>query len=130
MKYLKIILFLFVISLFSFCKKDNKNCQNFKYGKFTQNLEELKIIVYSERTKDGYQLDSSKFGVSKYKLTWKSECDLESKLVETNIPISKKYIGRTYYVSVLKSLSKSSYIYKCQVKGIDFVDIDTIVKIN
>lgn len=122
---------IFLLPLILCCGKTEKiDCENFKYGKFVQNLEELNMKVYSERTKDGFQRDSTKFGISKYKLIWKSECDLESKLIETNIERSKKHIGRTYYVNIIKTLSKSSYIYKCHIKEYDFVDIDTIIKVQ
>jgi hypothetical protein len=130
MKYLKVItLFLLLIAV-SCNKTEKTNCENFKSGKFVQNLEELGMKVYSERTEDGIQRDSAALGISKYKLTWTSECDLEAELLETNIEVSKKHVGRKYYVSILKKLSDTSYIYKCQVKENNFIDIDTIVKIN
>lgn len=125
-------LFLFTcLILSSSCdKKTGLDCSPFKIGKFQQNLEEVNAIVYSTRTEDGFQQDSSKFGVSKYKLTWKSDCKCESELIETSNDYSKKYIGRKYYVEIAEKLSDKEYIYKCHVDGIDFIDQDTIIKTN
>lgn len=86
--------------------------------------------VYSERTSDGFQIDSCKYGISKYKLFWKSDCELESQLIETSIMQSKKHIGRKYYVKIIKTLSDKEYIYSCKIDGSDFIDQDTILKLN
>ena len=116
--------------LYVSCKKANLDCHNFKIGKFRQNIEEFDLIVHSTRTKEGFQIDSTKLGVSKYQLIWKSDCVLESTLIETSIETSKKHIGRKYYVNILKKISETEYIYSCKVDGIDFIDQDTIIKIN
>ncbi len=112
------------------CKQSGGNCSDFKIGKFKQNIEEFNTIVEIERTKDGFQIERSKFGTSKYKLIWKSDCTCEGILITTSSKISKKHIGRKYNVEIVKTLSPKQYIYKCYVEGIDFVDQDTIVKIN
>jgi hypothetical protein len=129
---LKAILFLLTcIILLSSCnKKTEFDCSPFKTGKFQQNLEEENAIIYSTRTEDGFQKDSSKFGVSKYKINWKSDCKCEAKLLETSNNYSKKYIGRKYYVEIAEKISDKEYIYNCHVDGIDFIDQDTIIKTN
>ena len=104
------------------------DCSNLKTGSFEQNIEEENVIIYSFRTPDGFQRDSSKFGVSRYKITWKSDCNYESELLETTTEFSKKHIGRKYLVDIIKRVSATQYIYSCRVDGIDFVDVDTIVK--
>lgn len=126
----KIVILFFSLFLSFSCKKVNLDCKKFKIGKFRQNIEELNLIVQSTRTKEGFQIDSTKFGVSKYQLSWKTNCTLESTLIETSIETSKKHIGRKYYVNTLKILSETEYIYSCKVDGMDFIDQDTIIKIN
>jgi hypothetical protein len=110
------------------CKPTTESCSDFKTGTFIQNLEEFDALIYSSRTEDGFQPDSSRFGVSRYKLKWNTDCNFESTLIETTIESSKKYIGRKYYVDVMKVLSNKEYIYNCRVDGIDFQDQDTIMK--
>ena len=118
-----------VLVLFS-CKKDNLNCTEFKIGKFEQLIEEVDTKINIERTIDGFQTESSKYGISKYKLKWKSDCQFESELIETTIPFSKKNIGKKYNVEIIRIIDPKTYIYKCWVDGVDFVDSDTITKIN
>jgi hypothetical protein len=128
---MKKVFLLFLIPFFIIsCKKEDLKCKSFKLGKFIQNIEEYDVMVYSTRTREGFQRDSSKLGISKYKLTWKTDCELESKLVETTIESSKIHLGRKYKVTVIEVLSEQKYIYECKVDGIDFIDRDTIIKIK
>jgi hypothetical protein len=125
---LKIVVVSLLLSISTSCKKTDLDCSNLKTGSFEQNIEEEHVIVYSTRTPDGFQKDSSKFGVSRYKITWKTDCNYESELLETTSEFSKKHIGRKYLVDIIERVSATQYLYSCRVDGIDFVDIDTIVK--
>lgn len=125
----RISTYIFLLICFtSSCKEPEVDCSTLKTGSFEQNIEEENVIIYSFRTPDGFQRDSSKFGVSRYKITWKSDCNYESELLETTTEFSKKHIGRKYLVDIIKRVSATQYIYSCRVDGIDFVDVDTIVK--
>jgi hypothetical protein len=126
----KYIIVLFVLLIFYSCKKPIENCGIFKTGKFEQNIENHGLMIYSTRTKDGFQIDSSKLGISKYKLRWKSDCNLESRLIKTTMEVSKNNIGRKYYVDVFEVLSDNQYIYECHADGSDFIDRDTITKVD
>lgn len=79
--------------------------------------------------KGGQQVETSELGTSHYKITWLSECEYESQLLETTIDYAQKWIGKRYKIIIL-STSKKGYSFSCQMEGKDLVVESSVVKVE
>jgi len=102
------------------------NCLEFKTGTFEMYVDTLRII--SERNLD-FQIERTALGTSKYKVFWKSDCEYDLKLIETDFELSKNNIGRVYHIKVI-STKGDKYTYECKISGTDFIDIGVFKKIE
>lgn len=130
MKFSKSISLLLGLVAFSCSERsakiDSFACKDFKHGKFEMIADNKKITV--ERT-DSVQWERTSLGISKYKVTWKSECEYILELVETDIDNFKKIIGRKYEVKIVNTKA-NEYQYECSVEGIGFIDKNTLKKVE
>ncbi len=129
MKNYNFLLFLLCFLIFE-CNNGKlvspESCQEFKNGIFESFSDTLRII--SQR-KGKVQVERTALGNSKYEVTWKSDCEYELKLLQTEMEIAKNNIGRIYKVKITGT-SKNQYSYECSVDGFDFVDIGTLKRIE
>ncbi len=124
-------LFLFLSVFFSLNSKGQSNtqnlkCDNFRKGTFENYAGEHRVVI-TRHSK--IQVEKSDFGKSKYKITWKSECEYDIKLIKTSISFSKKNIGKSYYVKIIE-IKENEYTYECILEGTSQVDKGKMKKIK
>jgi hypothetical protein len=102
------------------------DCSKFKNGTFEMNLDGMKIIT--DRNEE-IQIEKSKLGFSKYKVNWKSDCEYELELTETNLEFMENSIGWVFQVKIMDT-KENEYTYECRVEGIDFVQTGVNKKIK
>jgi len=94
------LIFLFLLLNVStvFSQTDKQlNCQNFKTGTFEIYVDTLRIII--ERNLE-FQVERTILGNSKYKITWKNDCEYDTELIETDFNLFKDHIGRIYHTKI------------------------------
>ncbi len=123
--FFRILIFVILTFFFTRVQTPDK-CQNFKEGVFVMYFDTVKIEL--ERNKY-FQIERTIEGSSKYKITWKSECNYELELLETELPELTSLIGIKYHVTIFP-LTDKEYTYECYVQDIPFVDKGKVKKIK
>ncbi|MCP9198859.1 tetratricopeptide repeat protein [Gramella sp. GC03-9] len=111
-------------------KEPEKNCSDFKTGKFKMGGTNGRRLVLIERT-DNIQIETSvkDNSVTTMKIEWIDDCSYILKYTESTNPEMDEYIGKELNVSIIGT-SEDNMRFKATMNGVEHVMIDEMQKVS
>lgn len=106
-----------------------KNCSQFKIGKFKMGGQNDRKLVFIERT-DKMQIETSPEdnSVTKMEIEWIDDCNYVLKYTESTNPDMDEYFGKELKIRILET-NNNSMKFKATMDGVDYVMIDEMKKV-
>ena len=107
-----------------------KDCSQFKTGKFKMSRKNGNKLVFIERN-EKMQIETSPEdnSVTKMNIEWIDECNYILKYTESTNKDMDEYIGKELKVTILET-SNNSMRFKATMEGVEYVMIDEMQKID
>jgi hypothetical protein len=104
------------------------DCKTFRTGKFRLVDKDQEYII--ERS-DAIQIekDLKKNTISKFKVTWVTDCEYELDILEAREEAMNFFKGKTLSIQILETLD-NGYRYEAKLKGTDMKLTHTVERVN
>ncbi|WKZ61135.1 MAG: hypothetical protein QY309_06535 [Cyclobacteriaceae bacterium] len=104
------------------------DCKTFRTGKFRLVDKDQEYII--ERN-DSIQIenDLKKNTMSRFKVTWVTDCEYELDILEANEEAMNFFKGKTLSIQILET-SDNGYKYEAKLKGTDLKLIHRVERVN
>ena len=110
---------------------DNDNeidCKTFRTGKFRLVDKDQEYIIERNDTLQ-VEKDLKKNTISKFKVTWVTDCEYELDILEGREEAMNFFKGKTLSIQILET-SDNGYKYEAKLRGTDMKLIHTVERLN
>ena len=117
---------LLMLTLFTSCYQQERNCKDFKTGKFTSETEiEGKKITSTFERNDSIQIESYKGKIDTFKVRWTNDCEY---IIQNNNPKNREE-KKPVQMKILTTTT-NSYTFEYSFVGDSKKQRGTVTKLN
>ena len=117
---------LLMLTLFTSCYQQERNCKDFKTGKFTSETEiEGKKITSTFERNDSIQIESYKGKIDTFKVRWTNDCEY---IIQNNNPKNREE-KKSVQMKILTT-TNNSYTFEYSFVGDSKKQRGTVTKLN
>lgn len=117
---------LLMLTLFTSCYQQERNCKDFKTGKFTSETEiEGKKITSTFERNDSIQIESYKGKIDTFKVRWTNDCEY---IIQNNNPKNREE-KKPVQMKILTT-TNNSYTFEYSFVGDSKKQRGTVTKLN
>ena len=115
-----------MLTLFTSCYQQERNCKDFKTGKFTSETEiEGKKITSTFERNDSIQIESYKGKIDTFKVRWTNDCEY---IIQNNNPKNREE-KKSVQMKILTT-TNNSYTFEYSFVGDSKKQRGTVTKLN